>query len=122
MQRTESDQLRQRKHVSTTLPKEPEGRALNGSHSSIPTALWDPFLGCRRQPEAAQGESTSQRETTQAAAPALQGQTGLALATAVQPGARGRSQHWPRLPRGAVESPSREIFKTRLDKVLYSLL
>ena len=29
---------------------------------------------------------------------------------------------WPRLPRGAVESPSLEIFKTRLDKVLCSLL
>ena len=29
---------------------------------------------------------------------------------------------WPRLPRGAVESPSLEIFKTHLDKVLCSLL
>jgi len=29
---------------------------------------------------------------------------------------------WPRLPIGAVESPSLEIFKTRLDKVLCSLL
>jgi len=29
---------------------------------------------------------------------------------------------WPRLPRGAVESPSLEIFKPRLDAVLCSLL
>jgi len=32
------------------------------------------------------------------------------------------TEPWPRLPRDAVESPSLEIFKTRLDKVLYSLL
>jgi len=31
-------------------------------------------------------------------------------------------EHWNRLPREVVESPSPEIFKTRLDKVLYSLL
>jgi len=29
---------------------------------------------------------------------------------------------WPRLPREAVESPSLEIFQTRLDTVLCSLL
>jgi len=31
-------------------------------------------------------------------------------------------EHWPRLPREAVESPSLEIFKPHLDKVLCSLL
>jgi len=31
-------------------------------------------------------------------------------------------EHWNKLPTGAVESPSLEIFETRLDKVLCSLL
>jgi len=32
------------------------------------------------------------------------------------------AEHWNRLPRDVVDSPSLEIFKTRLDKVLCSLL
>jgi len=32
------------------------------------------------------------------------------------------TEHWNRLPRGVMESPSLEILKTRLDKVLCSLL
>ena len=32
------------------------------------------------------------------------------------------TEHWPRLPGEAVESPSLEIFQPRLDKVLYNLL
>jgi len=32
------------------------------------------------------------------------------------------TEHWNRLHRGAMESPSLQILKIRLDKVLYSLL
>ncbi|GAB0185572.1 hypothetical protein GRJ2_001022500 [Grus japonensis] len=32
------------------------------------------------------------------------------------------TEHWNRLPREAVESPSLEIFKTHLDAILYNLL
>ena len=32
------------------------------------------------------------------------------------------TEHWNRLPRGAVDFPSLEMFKTRLDAVLCSLL
>jgi len=32
------------------------------------------------------------------------------------------TEHWSRLPREVVDSPSLETFKTRLDKVLYNLL
>jgi len=34
----------------------------------------------------------------------------------------GLREPWPRLPRGAVESPSLEIFQPRLDAVLCNLL
>jgi len=32
------------------------------------------------------------------------------------------TEHWNRLPRGVADSPSLEIFKTHLDKVLCTLL
>ncbi|KFV85580.1 hypothetical protein N308_05603, partial [Struthio camelus australis] len=32
------------------------------------------------------------------------------------------AEHWNRLPREAVESPSREIFKSRLDVILGNML
>jgi len=32
------------------------------------------------------------------------------------------TEHWNRLPRGVVESPPLEIFKTHLDEVLCNLL
>jgi len=32
------------------------------------------------------------------------------------------TEHWNRLPRGVVKSPSLEIFKTCLDKILCNLL
>jgi len=32
------------------------------------------------------------------------------------------TEHWNRLPRAVVDSPSLEIFKTHLDEVLCSLL
>jgi len=32
------------------------------------------------------------------------------------------TEHWNRLPRGLVDSPSLEVFKTRLDKILCSQL
>jgi len=32
------------------------------------------------------------------------------------------TEHWNRVPRGAVDSPSLEIFKTHLDAVLCNLL
>jgi len=39
-----------------------------------------------------------------------------------QKGRSGTQESVNRLPREVVESPSLEIFKTRLDKVLYNLL